>query len=72
MTGHDAGSHCYGIDIGGSKIELVAFDAAMQATLRQRIDTPRTDYAAFLDAVCALVDDADGVHDSVCRAIGNR
>ena len=70
MTGHDAGSHCYGIDIGGSKIELVAFDAAMQATLRQRIDTPRTDYAAFLDAVCALVDDADGVHDSVCRTIG--
>jgi N-acetylglucosamine kinase len=27
---------CYGIDIGGTKIELVACDAAMQVTWRRR------------------------------------
>ena len=41
------GGTCYGLDIGGSKIELVAFDGAMRAVHRQRIDTPNESYAAF-------------------------
>ena len=53
------GGTCYGLDIGGSKIELVAFDGAMRAVHRQRIDTPHESYAAFLDAVRALVARAD-------------
>lgn len=64
------GGTCYGLDIGGSKIELVAFDGAMQATHRQRIDTPQTGYAAFLDAICALVAQADAALESRCDAIG--
>lgn len=64
------GNDCYGLDIGGSKIELVAFDAAMQAVHRQRIDTPRDDYAAFLDAVCALVAQADAARGDGCGAVG--
>ena len=61
---------CYGLDIGGSKIELVAFDAAMQPVHRRRIDTPHASYDAFLDAVCALVADADTTRGSACEAIG--
>lgn len=64
------GDDCYGLDIGGSKIELVAFDAAMQATHRRRIDTPHASYDAFLDAVCALVAEADAARDGLCDAIG--
>ena len=61
---------CYGLDIGGSKIELVAFDAAMQATHRHRIDTPHAGYVAFLDAVCTLVAEADAARGDACYAIG--
>ena len=71
MTGRTAtGDVCYGLDIGGSKIELVAFDAAMQAVHRQRIDTPHAGYDAFLDAVSTLVLDADAACGHACRAIG--
>jgi N-acetylglucosamine kinase len=49
----------YGIDIGGTKIEFVAFDEAMQPVERLRLDTPAHDYAAFMDAVVGLIDDAD-------------
>lgn len=62
--------HCYGIDIGGSKIELVAFDAAMQPGFCRRIDTPREDYASFIDAVCTLVALADVALGEPCQAIG--
>ncbi len=61
---------CYGLDIGGSKIELVAFDAAMQPTYRRRIDTPQAGYEAFLDAITALVAEADAARGGVCNAIG--
>ncbi len=50
---------CYGIDIGGTKIELVACGAAMQVTWRRRVATPQGDYAGFLQAVLALVAEAD-------------
>jgi fructokinase len=45
-----------GIDIGGTKIEAVALDAAGAILLRQRIATPAGDYAAIIAAVKALVD----------------
>lgn len=50
---------CYGIDIGGTKIEAVAFDAAMQPCWRQRVATPQGDYPGFLQAVEDLVRAAD-------------
>lgn len=71
MSARDpTGGTCYGLDIGGSKIELVAFDAAMQPVHRQRIDTPHAGYGAFLDAVCALVAEADAALGRSCTAIG--
>lgn len=71
MSARDpTGGTCYGLDIGGSKIELVAFDAAMQPAHRQRIDTPHAGYGAFLDAVCALVAEADAALGRRCTAIG--
>jgi N-acetylglucosamine kinase len=49
----------YGIDIGGSKIELVAFDAQWAERYRKRVATPADELAAFLEAIAALVSDAD-------------
>ena len=50
---------CYGLDIGGTKIELVACDSMLEVHHRHRIDTPTQDYAAFVEAVAALVETAD-------------
>ena len=45
-----------GIDLGGTKTEAVALDAAGHARWQQRISTPReAGYDAVLDALCALV-----------------
>ncbi|MGJ7904813.1 ROK family protein, partial [Lysobacter sp. 1R34A] len=61
---------CYGIDIGGTKIELVACDAALEVRHRRRIATPQGDYAAFLAALEALVAAADADLGLVDTAIG--
>jgi len=44
-----------GIDLGGSKIELIAFDAAGRERLRRRVPTPRNDYRATLAAIRELI-----------------
>ncbi|HEV8691440.1 MAG TPA: ROK family protein [Ideonella sp.] len=61
---------CYGLDIGGTKIELVACDEAMDVRYRRRITTPQQDYASFLQAVVDLVHGADAELGGVCRAVG--
>lgn len=48
-----------GIDLGGTKIEIVAIDDEGRERLRRRIETPRGDYDATIAAVAALVDSAD-------------
>jgi N-acetylglucosamine kinase len=60
----------YGIDIGGTKSELVACDAAMQVIWRQRIATPQDDYQAFLDAIQQLVAAADSALGASTVGIG--
>ncbi|GAB3346856.1 ROK family protein [Lysobacter tyrosinilyticus] len=65
-----AESVCYGLDIGGTKIELVAYDAAMQERHRRRIDTPTRDYAEFLRTVAGLIEATDAELGSVCAAVG--
>ncbi|MEH6444224.1 MAG: ROK family protein [Oceanospirillaceae bacterium] len=45
----------YGIDIGGTKIELAAFDQGFKLIKQQRIVTPTQDYQAFLNAVKTIV-----------------
>lgn len=44
-----------GVDLGGSKIELIALDTAGHTLHRERVATPCGDYAATLDAIAALV-----------------
>lgn len=44
-----------GIDLGGTKIEIAALDAAGRFVLRRRCATPQGDYAGTLAAVAALV-----------------
>jgi fructokinase len=43
-----------GIDLGGTKIEGIALDGSVELA-RLRVDTPRGDYAATIDALTALV-----------------
>ena len=49
----------FGIDLGGTKIELIALDAAGDSLLRRRIATPQNDYAATVAALATLVLDAE-------------
>ncbi|MGZ5198360.1 MAG: ROK family protein [Telluria sp.] len=52
----------HGIDIGGSKIELVAFaedGATLREVFRERIATPGHDFALFVEAIAGLVRRAD-------------
>lgn len=44
-----------GIDLGGTKIEIIALDAAGQERYRQRVATPQGDYAATVEAIVQLV-----------------
>lgn len=44
-----------GVDLGGSKIEVVALDEAGRTLFRERAATPAGDYVATLDTIAALV-----------------
>ena len=44
-----------GVDLGGTKIEIVALGDAGQQLLRRRIATPQGDYATTIGAVSRLV-----------------
>ena len=57
-----------GIDLGGTKTEIIAIDAAGRERLRRRMDTPAGNYDATLEQVAALVRSAEtelGVQCSV-------
>lgn len=43
-----------GIDLGGTKIEGIVLDGSRELA-RVRVDTPRDDYAATLDAIVAII-----------------
>jgi predicted NBD/HSP70 family sugar kinase len=49
-----------GIDLGGTKIEIVALDADGRQLLRRRRPTPRDDYRGTLVAIRELVLAAEG------------
>ncbi len=49
----------FGIDLGGTKIELIALDELGGERWRRRVPTPQGDYAGTLDAVAALVREAE-------------
>ncbi|WP_298293591.1 ROK family protein [Thiomonas sp.] len=48
-----------GVDLGGTKIEVAVLDAQGAFLLRQRCATPQGDYAATIEAIAALVEQAD-------------
>ncbi|WP_130537232.1 ROK family protein [Thiomicrorhabdus indica] len=48
-----------GIDLGGTKIEIIVLDEQGQSVFNQRIATPKGDYQATLDAIVALVELAE-------------
>ncbi|MEP7155781.1 MAG: ROK family protein [Betaproteobacteria bacterium] len=51
----------FGIDLGGTKIEILALDAAGQERHRARVATPHDDYAATLAAITGLVRDSEKI-----------
>ncbi|MFO1312642.1 MAG: ROK family protein [Burkholderiales bacterium] len=48
-----------GVDLGGTKIEIVALDASGRERFRHRMPTPQGNYDATLDAVAGLVRDTE-------------
>jgi fructokinase len=49
----------FGIDLGGTKIELLALDGTGAECWRRRVPTPQGDYAGTLEAVAGLVLEAE-------------
>jgi fructokinase len=71
----------FGIDLGGSKIEIVALAPDGRELLRRRVATPHEDYGGILGAIAMLVRDAEaelgesgtvgiGTPGSISRATG--
>src|SRR5947207_2744353 len=70
-----------GIDLGGTKIEIIALAQDGRELLRRRVATPKENYGEILDAVAGLVRDAEaelgdrgsvgvGTPGSISRATG--
>ena len=57
-----------GIDLGGTKTEIIALDQGGRELLRRRVASPRGDYEATLSMIVRLVREAEsalGAHGSV-------
>ncbi len=48
-----------GIDLGGTKTEVIALDDEGQVCFRQRVATPKNDYAATINTIVSLVKSAE-------------
>ena len=60
-----------GVDLGGTKIEIIALDAEGAERLRRRVATPRGHYEATLEAVAQLVADAErALHSTGAATVG--
>jgi fructokinase len=59
-----------GIDLGGTKIEIIALDAAGAESFRKRIATPRGDYDGTIAAIASLVRDAEAAVGPATVGIG--
>jgi fructokinase len=71
----------FGVDLGGTKTEIVALDAGGAEVLRRRVATPASDYEAIIAEVARLVRDTEqelrltgtvgvGTPGSISRATG--
>jgi fructokinase len=81
MSGAGPGGYRIGIDLGGTKIEVLALDRDGGERHRRRVPTPQGDYEATIDAIAALVAGAEaalgerasvgvGTPGSISRATG--
>lgn len=52
----------YGLDIGGTKIELAVFDQTIQLLDKWRLPTPTTDYRLFVQTLVQQIAQADSVY----------
>lgn len=52
-------NYYYGLDIGGTKMELAVFDETLEKLHSERVPTPQTSYEDWLQAVEMLVKNAD-------------
>ena len=59
-----------GIDLGGTKIEIIALDASGAECFRRRIATPREDYEGTLAAIATLVREAEAAVGPATVGIG--
>jgi fructokinase len=70
-----------GVDLGGTKIEIIALADDGRELLRRRVATPREEYAAILETIASLVREAEaelgaratvgiGTPGSISRATG--
>ncbi|MFI4924266.1 MAG: ROK family protein [Vicinamibacteria bacterium] len=60
-----------GVDLGGTKIEVLALDAAGHEQYRKRVPTPQGDYDATLEAIATLVHEADdALHERASVGVG--
>jgi fructokinase len=48
-----------GVDVGGTKLEVIAIEPSGREVLRRRVPTPRGDYEGTIEAIAALVVDAE-------------
>ncbi|WP_407334262.1 fructokinase [Enterovibrio sp. 27052020O] len=55
-----------GIDLGGTKIEVMAITESGEEVFRKRVPTPQHDYQATLQAIKGLVDDAEEAVGQTC------
>lgn len=56
----------FGIDLGGTKIEIIALDDSGHELLRRRIATPQGNYTATLQTIAALVNEAEAHLGTQC------
>ncbi|WP_178861654.1 ROK family protein [Thiomicrorhabdus cannonii] len=50
-----------GVDLGGTKIEIIALDDKGAVCHQKRVDTPKGNYAGTLECIAALVEEADAI-----------
>ena len=59
-----------GIDLGGTKIEIVALDQQGRERFRKRVASPRGDYPGTIEAVAGLIADAERAAGPASIGIG--
>ena len=62
--------YCIGIDLGGTKIEIIALTPSSDVLFRYRVPTPQGNYQATLDAICSLIERAESNIKHPTRSIG--